>query len=897
MKRALVKLWFWSFVVSVAGASGAGCGGSTSCSEDIKIACQCDDGTEGFHVCEDGAYSACQCETIPEGLCRNDAECSDGAFCNGIEICDPENAEANAHGCLPAAGTPFCDDGVDCTENGCDSLLDRCVFRAPDNDGDGYGDASCLDTNDNPVGDDCDDNDPDRFPTNFEICDEDHLDEDCDDSTFGWLDEDGDGSVSDACCNGKNCGDDCNDKNIAQRPLQPEFCDKVDNNCDGKVDNNTIEVPWYRDLDGDGFGEAGKSVLSCTPIEGRSLLKTDCAPQDPARHPAQQEICDLKDNNCNGRADEGPLCGAPEGYPFDDSELAGTGGADGAGGGGNSGGAGSGGGENTGGSNGSGGSGAVTPDVMTCGDRDLTGATVVSSVPAGDITWSGKIHLQTNVTVNGRTLTILPGTEIYVDPGLKISVGQFAQPQGTVDIAGTEEAPIKFCGTSATPGHWAGLDLNNLSSDSEFSWVLIADGGAGASSTAAALTVSTPVDLVHVHVTGAASSGIMAARFGSGSTDLVATQNAGYPMTVTTEAALGETPPRSYFLENDEDYIYINDGVWATADVTLFGHGTPYLLKGGLSVDGSIDVVFEAGSELVLDEEQTFRLAWNSAAPKLLIQGTPENPVVISGKEPGVKYWGHFEILGSTNSESRIDHLIVRDGGSTAPAFQIYARIPVNNLSIEDCKTQGLRLGAAGLAPGSSGIHISDIDGEFALVAPASLVDLPSDSTFSGANPARILVEGVGTASRSGTIKDFGVPYYSESNMRGDGAADVTFEAGVEFLFGNGSSLTLGYNGGAMTARMLGTAAKPVVFRHVANLDASWSGVIATPTISLDSVFHYVEIHDTNATGALSLSRNLDADHITNSSFESTGYCINHPYGAGTYSGNGNNFSQCGGEP
>jgi len=71
------------------------------------------------------------------------------------------------------------------------------------------------------LGDDCDDVDPNRHPGMTEVCDSD--DEDCDTTTFGNRDQDGDGFVDSACCNDTDCGNDCDDMNISIHPIQNEI--------------------------------------------------------------------------------------------------------------------------------------------------------------------------------------------------------------------------------------------------------------------------------------------------------------------------------------------------------------------------------------------------------------------------------------------------------------------------------------------------------------------------------------------------------------------------------------------------------------------------------------------------------------------------------------------------
>jgi len=95
-------------------------------------------------------------------------------------------------------------------------------------------------------GDDCDDEDDARSPGNAEICDRDDVDENCDLTTFGHRDADGDGWPDARCCNRGDrrdqCGNDCDDELAGMHPTAVEACDSVDNDCDGAADDGEDAV-------------------------------------------------------------------------------------------------------------------------------------------------------------------------------------------------------------------------------------------------------------------------------------------------------------------------------------------------------------------------------------------------------------------------------------------------------------------------------------------------------------------------------------------------------------------------------------------------------------------------------------------------------------------------------
>lgn len=232
--------------------------------------------------------------------------------------------------------------------NGCENLTTNisCFTSAyADNDNDGYNEI-----------DDCDDSNAAINPAAIEIPNND-IDENCD-GVILIIDDDNDGFNSD---------EDCDDSNATVFPGATESCDDVDNNCNGVIDEGfeghvapaptcvnvgpdfiTIEWDGINDIstffiyqDGNYQGSAQTSTYMLTGLQplqeymiiveavfnnGCENLRTDitcttgsfsdndgdgstsnedCNDNDATIYPGAEEICDGKDNDCNGSIDDG----------------------------------------------------------------------------------------------------------------------------------------------------------------------------------------------------------------------------------------------------------------------------------------------------------------------------------------------------------------------------------------------------------------------------------------------------------------------------------------------------------------------------------------------------------------------------------------------------------------
>ncbi len=274
----------------------------------------------------DPASGAVACEQ-PDGTVLDNTDCDDTnnkAFPTNPEVCDE-------------------------VDNNCDGTVDEGVENTyyADVDNDGYGDpaapdfACALPTGYSNTNDDCNDAVAAINPGAPEICDS--IDNNCDgnvdegtavDASTWYADTDGDtygdlNAPQNACTQPAGYvadATDCDDTVVTTYPGATEFCDGVDNDCNGTADDDYAAdaATWYADTDGDTYGDAASSYNACAQPAGYVADATDCNDTTAAANPGQAEVCDGIDNNCDGTVDEDSATDAATWYADTDGDTYGN---------------------------------------------------------------------------------------------------------------------------------------------------------------------------------------------------------------------------------------------------------------------------------------------------------------------------------------------------------------------------------------------------------------------------------------------------------------------------------------------------------------------------------------------------------------------------------------------
>ncbi len=236
---------------------------------------------------------------------------------DGLEDCADNDCIGSCPELCGDAVDNDADGSTDCVDLDCDCVGGDCVGKCGetcgdgrDNDGDGLTDCADLTCNSPACPEVCGDARDNDFDGNVDCEDDACFGASCVEDCFDFADNDGDGGgeCDDSDCIGliecvEECGDlldndldddiDCMDPDCREDVACPEDCaDGIDNDSDLFVDcADKTDCDFYCDADGDGW-------------QSDQFGGPDCDDTNPLVAPAEVEVCDGLDNDCDTLTDQ-----------------------------------------------------------------------------------------------------------------------------------------------------------------------------------------------------------------------------------------------------------------------------------------------------------------------------------------------------------------------------------------------------------------------------------------------------------------------------------------------------------------------------------------------------------------------------------------------------------------
>ena len=299
------------------------------------------------------------------------------------------------------------------------------------------------------------------------------------------------------------------------------------------------------------------------------------------------------------------------------------------------------------------------------------------------------VYAVTGVVEVSGALTLAPGTVVRFGP----NAGLLVTATGSLNAVGTQEAPITFTGTTATPGFWKGLAFKSNNPANVLEHVLISYAGSedafccdffygpgGSVDARAGVVVGSQQDtvsqvrLTHTTVEKSGTMGLFAfnrARL-PGFSQNIFRGNLGAPVTVSL-SIVGALDSASIYsgnspanpAANGDNVVHVLGAPVADsgATQTMRKLDVPYGISTGLpdttiSYTGALTI--EPGTRLQFEAQSGLRIQGNGS---LVARGTAADRIVFTGRTETPGYWKGLSFR-SAGGNNVIAFAEVRNGGS-----------------------------------------------------------------------------------------------------------------------------------------------------------------------------------------------------------------------------------------
>lgn len=279
-------------------------------------------------------------------------------------------------------------------------------------------------------------------------------------------------------------------------------------------------------------------------------------------------------------------------------------------------------------------------------------------------------------------------------------------------------------------------------------------------------------------------------------------------------------------------------------------------------VYGDAIVTIMPGTNIVVDGGRSIDFGWNSGAATVLAQGTASQPITFCGTTAAPGAWAGVILEKNVSPTSVLANVLVSDAGGTNAGLQLSTNAAVTNVQVRDSGSDGVW--ATDFQTGSTALTVTGAVGtSVVLQGEGAIQHFPLGGTLTGNGTDFARVDFTYMDADT-EFHDIGIPYLQGRDLYVQGAATVTFDAGIEYRVAASHQLSVGYAGGGSTIAVEGTEAAPVLFRGETAVAGNWDGILVNSSVTSKSHIRHATIeHAGSRDPALSILAPITLDNVS----------------------------------
>jgi hypothetical protein len=480
-------------------------------------------------------------------------------------------------------------------------------------------------------------------------------------------------------------------------------------------------------------------------------------------------------------------------------------------------------------------------------------------------------------------LVIEEGTIVLFEEGAGLRV---TSSTGSLQVEGTEAAPVRFSGTESMPGWWRGIEMWRTGSDnpSSIDHAIIEDAGGvtddgpgysvqlGTPGTTDVTDVNT-IEITNTVIRAGAGYGLRATRFSEipNFTDNTITGHAEAPVWVSARTS-GFLDDASDLTGNGEDFVRVQgDSAIAPVDQdnaitepltwTRLASDVPYRFDGVAKVAAELTVA--PGVRVEFEEDGELRVTDGGS---IVARGTEAEPITFTGSQAVRGHWRGIVIWRpGEDARSVLDHVTIEYGGRAATDFpeEVYGfnltigspnsdvtssalATTLTNSTLRESAGYGLFV-SHGSTFADDGFANNTLTGNAvgaARVSARSVASLDTGSSFAGNDDDHVLIDARDTAWDNVETDATWIALADEVRYVVAGVIDLravlTLSPGVTLSFRENAGVFARDPEAGLVS--VGTSTEPIVLTAETQEGGSWYGVYLRETDYVGSVMDYTTI-------------------------------------------------------